>query len=196
VLRRGEVQQVGSPKELSNAPANLFVAGFIGSPAMNLLPAELDGDRLRLPMVEMTVPDEVRGRLAERGGAQLIAGVRPEHFEDAALVGDKAGDGVTFTADIEVIEWMGAELYAHFGVSGSESVAEHLADLAEDLETVGMGSDGATEVVARLDAASGAKEGASLELWLDTRRIFLFDPATGENLTRPAGSAHPDHQPA
>ncbi len=199
VLRRGEVQQVGSPKELYNDPANLFVAGFIGSPAMNLLPAELDGDRLRLPMVELTLPEDVRSRLAGRSGADLIAGVRPEHFEDAALVGDKLDDGVTFDADIEVIEWMGAELYAHFGVSGSAS--EHLADLAEDLETVGMsGGDGATHVVARLDAASGATEAASLPLWLDTSRLFLFDPATGENLTRRAASAptdaRTDHQPA
>jgi multiple sugar transport system ATP-binding protein len=199
VLRRGEVQQVGSPRELYNNPANLFVAGFIGSPAMNLLPAELDGDRLRLPMVEVTLPDNVRSRVGDRSGAELIAGVRPEHFEDASLVGDKAGEGATFNADIQVIEWMGAELYAHFEVSGSASAAEHLADLAEDLETTGFGGDGATHVVTRLDAASGAKEGESLELWLDTRRILLFDPATGENLTREAGStsgASPDRQPA
>ena len=63
VLRRGEVQQVGTPKELYNDPANLFVAGFIGSPAMNLLPAELDGDTLKLPMVDLTLPDDLKARL-------------------------------------------------------------------------------------------------------------------------------------
>src|SRR3954463_11638764 len=127
VLRRGFVQQVGTPRELYNSPDNLFVAGFIGSartplfapgspgpPAMNLLPATLEGDPLHLPMVSFPLPEEVKQRLGDRRPSQLVAGIRPEHFEDAALVGDQRDQGATFTTEIEIIEWMGAELYAHF----------------------------------------------------------------------------------
>jgi multiple sugar transport system ATP-binding protein len=192
VMRRGEVQQVGTPRELYNDPANLFVAGFIGSPAMNLLPAQLDGDTVQLPMVDLPLPPEVLERLGDRGrGQQLIAGIRPEHFEDASLVGDPDAPGVTFKAPIDVIEWMGAELFVHFVVEGSAH--EELRDLAEELETVGMGPNDEAQIVARLDIHSEAKEGHDTELWLDSRKVLLFDADSGENLTREAtGSARAD----
>jgi multiple sugar transport system ATP-binding protein len=183
VMRRGEVQQVGTPRELYNDPVNLFVAGFIGSPAMNLLPAEVDGDTLKLPMVDLPLPDELKDRLGGEGrGQRLIAGIRPEHFEDAALVGDPDAPGVAFTTTIDVIEWMGAELYVHFSVEGSAHA--DLADLAEDLETVGIGPTDQAQIVGRLDIHSEAKEGQELELWIDARRVLLFDAETGRNLTR------------
>ncbi|HZI91230.1 MAG TPA: sn-glycerol-3-phosphate ABC transporter ATP-binding protein UgpC, partial [Thermoleophilaceae bacterium] len=87
VMRSGLLQQVGSPMELYNTPKNLFVAGFIGSPAMNFMPATLEGDTLKLPMVDVKLPDELRGAASDGGeGKQLIAGVRPEDFEDSGLV--------------------------------------------------------------------------------------------------------------
>jgi multiple sugar transport system ATP-binding protein len=186
VMRRGIVQQVGSPRELYNDPANLFVAGFIGSPAMNLLPAELDGNTVKLPMVDVPLPDEVHERLAGADGRRLIAGIRPEAFEDASLVTDSEAAGATFTATIDVIEWLGAELYIHFSVEGSAH--EDLADLAAELDTAdaaaGMGDADHADVVGRIDVASRAAEGQPLELWRDSRRIQLFDAETGENLTR------------
>jgi len=186
VLRRGEVQQVGTPKELYNDPANLFVAGFIGSPAMNLLPAELDGDTLKLPMVDLTLPDDLKARLdlGAVQGKHLIAGIRPEHFEDASLVSDPDAPGATFTTKIDVIEWMGAELFVHFSVEGSAHA--DLADLAEELETLDLGGGDEAEIVGRLDIHSEAKEGADVELWVDARQIKLFDADGGANLTREA----------
>jgi multiple sugar transport system ATP-binding protein len=182
VLRRGEVQQVDSPRVLYTHPANLFVAGFIGSPAMNLLPGTLDGHRLSLPMVELDLPADVTDRLESGAGGEVIAGIRPENFEDAALVGDAEAPGGTFTARIDVIEWLGSELFAHFEVEGS--AADQLSDLAADLEKVAIGVSGEdrAEVVARLDVRSEAREQADQELWIDARAIHLFDPDSGRSL--------------
>jgi len=179
VLRRGEVQQVGTPRELYNDPANLFVAGFIGSPSMNLLPAEVRGDTVKLPMVDIPLTGDLRARLGDdlQEGQQLIAGIRPENFEDASLVGDDKSEGATFKANIEVIEWMGAELFVHFSVAGSAHA--ELADLAEELDNVGVGGSDEAEIVGRLDIHSEAKEGRELELWIDGRRLQLFDVETG-----------------
>jgi multiple sugar transport system ATP-binding protein len=191
VLRRGEVQQVGTPRELYQRPTNLFVAGFIGSPAMNLLPARLDGSTLSLPMVELDLPAEVTDRLASGTGGDVIAGIRPENFEDAELVGDREAPGGVFTAHIDVIEWLGSELFAHFDVEGS--AADTLADLAADLEKVAIGVSGEdrAEVVARLDVRSEAAERADQEIWVDARAVHLFDPATGESLLATGSSTTP-----
>ena len=93
---------------------------------------------------------------------------------------------MTFKAPIDVIEWMGAELFVHFSVEGSAHA--ELQDLAEDLETVGMGPTDEAQIVARLDIHSEAKEGQDTELWLDTRKVLLFDADSGENLTPAASS--------
>src|SRR4029453_12087556 len=95
VMRAGVLQQVGSPAELYDNPTNLFVAGFIGSPAMNFMPASVQGDVVKLPMADAPLPRSALERIGE-GGDNLIAGIRPEAFEDAALVGDKINQGVTF----------------------------------------------------------------------------------------------------
>src|SRR5215208_5829055 len=111
VMRAGVLQQVGPPQELYDDPNNLFVAGFIGSPAMNFMPVHMEGDRARLPMVDIRLPDDVK----QAGAKGMIAGIRPEHFEDAALVGaDKRGHGATFRTRVELVESMGSELYVHF----------------------------------------------------------------------------------
>src|SRR4051795_13265620 len=91
VMRSGALQQVDSPMELYNNPQNLFVAGFIGSPAMNFMPATMEGDRVKLPLGELRAPEG-----AGRADGQLIAGIRPEDFEDARLVGDVRDRGSTF----------------------------------------------------------------------------------------------------
>ena len=187
VLRKGYVQQVGTPKELYNEPDNLFVAGFIGSPAMNLLPGHMEGDQLELPMATFAATEDMRQRLRGRTSDRLVAGIRPEHFEDAALVAEDAkGHGATFAAKIEVIEWMGSELYAYFTVDQGAGL-EELAEMSEDLGSVEFANEGGAQVVARLDPASEATEGEELELWLDIDRVHLFDAKSGENLQNPTG---------
>ena len=187
VMRKGYVQQVGTPRALYNEPANLFVAGFIGSPAMNLLPAHMeDSGHIHLPMTSFAVPGSMKERLRGRSSERLVAGIRPEHFEDASLVPDEARDhGTTFSAKIEVIEWMGSELYAYFSVDPGDDRQE-LRDMAEDLGTIDFANEGA-QVVARLDANSDAAEGQELELWLDMDRVHLFDAKDGTNLQNPTG---------
>ncbi|MDQ4132136.1 MAG: sn-glycerol-3-phosphate ABC transporter ATP-binding protein UgpC [Actinomycetota bacterium] len=182
VMRKGIVQQVGSPRELYNDPANLFVAGFIGSPAMNFLPGEVDGRRLSLPIAELELPAELADGLPGNT-RRVVAGIRPEHFEDAALVGDDRRHGRTFMANIDVIEWMGSELYAYFRVDAAAT--GELARLADVDRGDGPGAEG-TEVVARLGSSSKAAVGREHELWVDARQVHLFDPNTGDNLTRRA----------
>ena len=121
VMLSGVLQQVGSPMELYNNPANLFVAGFIGSPGMNFLPATLSNGTVKLPMVDVPLPKEVRERIGRQpDGRNLIAGIRPEDFEDAARVdADSRARGVTFRSKLDLVEAMGAEFYAHFGVGAA-----------------------------------------------------------------------------
>jgi len=177
VMRAGIIQQVDTPKVLYEQPENLFVAGFIGSPAMNFLPAKLEENRLRLPFGDAPIPSGVKG--SER---DVIAGIRPEHFEDAKFDGD-TGDRLRFKASIDLVESMGSELYAYFDVKGAESVqSDQLDELAADAGMEDVPGGGAAHVVARLDAASAAENGHELELSLDTSRIKLFDPDGGASL--------------
>ncbi|MDP9136141.1 MAG: sn-glycerol-3-phosphate ABC transporter ATP-binding protein UgpC, partial [Actinomycetota bacterium] len=136
VMRAGKLQQVDTPMELYNRPKNLFVAGFIGSPAMNFMPASVEGDTVKLPMVDVRLPEDVRERIGagEGGSRELIAGIRPENFEDASLLADDAlGRGATFKAKIDLIEALGSELYAHFSVDSDQSIeSAELRELAED----------------------------------------------------------------
>jgi multiple sugar transport system ATP-binding protein len=189
VLRKGVLQQVGTPRELYNSPVNLFVAGFIGSPSMNFLPATLTGHRLRLPVGEVDLPQEMTSRLQSGEERQVIAGIRPEHFEDATLIGPEVmSSGITFPATIDVIEWMGSELYAYFPVQAGRGHQAGMAELARELDQEGVRSETEeSQVVARLDPASQVRENGEAQLWLDIRRLHLFDPETGENLTLPVG---------
>ena len=134
VMRAGVLQQVGSPMELYNTPKNLFVAGFIGSPAMNFMPATVEGDTVKLPMADVALPQGLRESVGRAEGRQLIAGIRPESFEDASLVDTgHLGNGTKFTTTIELVESMGAELYVHFKVtSDAELESDQLRELAED----------------------------------------------------------------
>jgi multiple sugar transport system ATP-binding protein len=186
VMRAGVLQQVGPPQELYDDPHNLFVAGFIGSPAMNFMPVAVEGDRAKLPMVDVPLPAAVR----DSGGQGLIAGIRPEHFEDVAVLSqDKRGHGATFRAHVDVVESMGSELYAHFSVEGMDVESQELAELAQDAGTAEVPGAGEGRVVARLDPASKARPGEDLELWVDTDRIHFFDAATGGRIRTDAVSA-------
>jgi multiple sugar transport system ATP-binding protein len=183
VMRAGMLQQVGSPMELYNSPVNLFVAGFIGSPAMNFMPAQVEGGRVKLPIAEVPLPERVSGD----GGGSLIAGIRPEDFEDSALVGEAKSRGTTFRAKIEVVESMGSELYVHFTVGQSAVESDDLRELAADVGEVPSAGGEEGQIVARVDPASKVQEGQEIELWVDATRLHLFDSDSGRSLT--AGGA-------
>jgi multiple sugar transport system ATP-binding protein len=183
VMRSGVIQQVGPPKELYGDPVNLFVAGFIGSPAMNFSPAQIDGSTIVLPILEAPLPEELRSKLD--GTRKLIAGIRPEDFEDASLVSDEARKrGATFKTNIDVLEWMGAELYAHFSIEQQGIESQELAELAAAAGTADVPSAGGDveQIVARLDSASEAREGEEIELFIDLSKLHLFDLETGRNI--------------
>src|SRR3954468_16824676 len=188
VMRAGIIQQVATPKVLHENPANLFVAGFIGAPAMNFLPGRVEGDRVKLPFGDAPLTDELRQRLQSGPGGHaakdVIAGVRPESFEDASLEDRDAPHRMHFQAKIDVVESMGSELYVYFDVE-SEVHTDQLDELAADagMEDLPHGAGG-TQVVARLDAASQARPGGEVELSLDCGSIYLFDSDGGGSLTR------------
>ncbi len=184
VMRSGVLQQVGSPAELYDDPKNLFVAGFIGSPSMNFMPAKLDGESAHLPMGDVRLTREARERASRaQSGQAVIAGVRPESFEDASMVSDDVRDrGTTFKTTIDLVESLGAEKYAYFQIEESEIESEELRELAEDAGTAEV--PGATEgqVVARLESASKVSKGSEAELWLDSSKLHFFDLESGHNL--------------
>jgi multiple sugar transport system ATP-binding protein len=183
VMRSGLLQQVGSPAELYARPKNLFVAGFVGSPSMNFLPGELSGDSVRLPFGDVRLPDDARRRIEASGSSrQVIAGMRPEHFEDASLVRE-TGSGTTFKANADVLESMGSEYYLYFDVESERVASQELEELAQDAGAADVPHAGSrTQIVARLDADSGAKQGQPIELWFDASKLQLFDPHSGRNL--------------
>jgi multiple sugar transport system ATP-binding protein len=184
VMRAGELQQVGAPAELYDDPKNLFVAGFIGSPGMNFMPAELHDGKVTLPIGEAEL-SESPGAAGDR---RVIAGLRPENFEDAALVGDAIERGFTFTAKVELVESMGSELYVYFSADLEGMESEHLTELAEDTGAGDVpGEEG--QIIARLDASSKVQRGEEAELWADASRLHLFDSDSGESLTRDAEAA-------
>jgi multiple sugar transport system ATP-binding protein len=186
VMRAGAVQQVDAPKTLYERPANLFVAGFIGSPAMNFLPGQVEGDTLRTPFGDAPLPGELKAGL--NGGGEVIVGVRPEHFEDPAAAGREV-PGMRFRAKVAVVESMGSELYAYFEVESEGVASKELDELAEDAGTTEVPSSGEGQIVARLSAESSVKRGAPAELWLDGSRLHFFDPSSGANLARSQAAA-------
>ena len=182
VMRAGVLQQVGTPAELYEEPVNLFVAGFIGSPAMNFMPAEVRGGKVKLPIGEADAPEGLGGG---REG-EVVAGLRPESFEDASMVGDLRDErGVVFEAEVDLVESLGSDLYAYFHVESGRVESDQLAELVEErLEETGVPEvrEGQEQIVARLDPASKIKRGDRTELWADTSKLHLFDAESGERL--------------
>lgn len=193
-MRAGVLQQVGAPGGVYRYPGNLFVAGFIGSPSMNFLRGRLDGELLSTPIGELRLPDPVRQALRQELGVSplpVIVGIRPEHFEEAALVNDRA-DGHTVKTRIDVLESVGSEYYAHFTVRAEPVLSTHLTELAHqngagDGRRVRQG----VPMVARLGGASRIRQGQVAELWFDTTRLLLFDDTSGRTLLATGGPDRP-----
>jgi multiple sugar transport system ATP-binding protein len=189
VMRAGIVQQVDTPKRLYEDPANLFVAGFIGSPSMNFVSGHLEGNTVKLPFGDAPLSDICIKQLRAAGGHKsrdVIVGMRPEHFEDAALADPNLPHRMKFKAKIDIVESMGSELYAYFSVQSEGPESEQLSELAKDagMEDLPSAGPGGQQIVARLDAASSATPDRPLEFVLDTNEIKLFDPEGGRSLTR------------
>jgi multiple sugar transport system ATP-binding protein len=186
VMRAGILQQVAAPKELYEHPRNLFVAGFIGSPAMNFFSGQLEADSIKTPMGAIPLHDELRRRLERHGSGtkSVIVGIRPEDFEDANYA-PEGHAGWTFDAPIELTESMGSEIYAHFDFEGGDVETEELRELQEDAGTSDVPQSGASgHAVARVDANSAVKPGERTRLWLDVTKLHVFDPSDGASMTR------------
>jgi multiple sugar transport system ATP-binding protein len=191
VMRAGVIQQVDTPANLYEEPFNLFVAGFIGSPSMNFLPARLEGDIVKSAFGDAPLPDRLRSRLQREPGQgvrDVILGVRPEHFEDAAIESGELHDRMHFRTKIDVVESMGSELYVYFGVKGGELQSAELSELAADAgmeDLPSHGGEGEQQVVARLSAESKAAPGGEIELVIDASQMKLFDAQSGRSMTAP-----------
>jgi multiple sugar transport system ATP-binding protein len=190
VMRKGELQQVASPQELYDRPVNLFVGGFIGSPAMNMVEATLDRQDGNLVAgignQRITLDDEVVGArpaLAEWAGRNVVLGIRPENLDDAAL-SDSPPDR-RLRGEVQLREALGSELVVHFRVEAPPALTEDVRELAQDLgderavQEAAEGRATETTVVARFDPHSRVREGDVAEIAVDTRALHFFDPESG-----------------
>jgi multiple sugar transport system ATP-binding protein len=191
VMRKGELQQVDDPQTLYDRPVNLFVAGFIGSPAMNLLEGKLErqngtllaglgSQQLELDREAVTLHPALDGYV----GRDVIVGIRPEHLEDSALAPDTP-ENRRLHGHVALREALGSEIVAHVRIDANAALTEDVRELAEDTDAVTVGDLEAdtqtegTDVVARFNARSRAREGEQVELAVDTRAFHFFDPETG-----------------
>ena len=182
VMSDGVLQQYAPPRTLYSQPRNLFVAGFIGSPAMNLLRGTLSDGGIDTVIGHIPLTDELRRAVERTDSAREVAlGLRPEHLEDATLpaVADRP-DGFLFEAQIDIVESVGSDVFAYFGVRDANPGLAIETGAAEEGHI--LQSD-QRELVARLNGASTVAKGRA-KLWMDTSRLHLFSPQTGENLTK------------
>jgi multiple sugar transport system ATP-binding protein len=184
VLRHGFLQQVDRPQVLYDRPANLFVASFIGSPAMNLVEAEIDGDTVRFGPHTLRIDDSVlAARPALRGARRVALGIRPEDLEDAEFAGDHSHDArLAVTVDIK--EDMGSEVILHFAVEATPVKTEQVAEVvtAEAIDAGVAQAHRGTPFVARVERGTRAREGERVELAVDARRLHFFDLDTGAGI--------------
>jgi multiple sugar transport system ATP-binding protein len=175
VLRGGAVQQIGTPRALYRQPANVFVARFIGAPAMNLLPARIDGDGIALPMTRLPLPAPLKEALPP-GTDQVIAGIRPEHFR----LGDADDDGA-FRSRAGVVEWLGADVFVHVDITvdlaGTPALRRELL-LPDDTGDAAQ----ALPVVARIASDATTAAGDQITLAIDPAGLVLFDADSGARL--------------
>jgi multiple sugar transport system ATP-binding protein len=189
VMRKGELQQVAPPQELYDRPVNLFVGGFIGSPAMNMVEGtlaksnggyavETGGQRIVLDQELISA----RSGLQAYEGKPIVLGIRPEDFEDAALASGVPADR-RLKGKVELTEALGSEIMAHFTVDAPPALTDDVKELAEDLgddrAVHEPGTKQHTTMVGRFDARSKVKEGETVEVAVDTRGLHFFDPDSG-----------------
>ena len=194
VMRKGMLQQVDGPQTLYERPRNIFVAGFIGSPAMNLLEASLSRTNgslvIQLGDLQLPVPPDVlaeRPALAHYDGRKVVVGIRPEDMEDAALVADAPADR-RIPATVELREALGSDVVIHFTIAAPPAVGEDVRELAVDvgkevLEKVEKtAARGEASAIARLNPRTHVQKGDRVELVVDTARLHFFDPDDGSGV--------------
>jgi multiple sugar transport system ATP-binding protein len=189
VMRRGELQQVAPPQELYDRPLNLFVGGFIGSPAMNLLEATLERADGGLAAVlgdqRVRVGDELvaaRPGLKNYDGRKVVLGIRPEQLEDAAIAREGPADR-RLHGEVELREALGSELMVHFRINAPAAMTQEVKELAEDAgataEELAGGDERHSVIVGRFGPDSKVRPGETAEVAVDTRALHFFDTETG-----------------
>ncbi|HEY3069479.1 MAG TPA: ABC transporter ATP-binding protein, partial [Gaiellaceae bacterium] len=191
VMRKGEIQQVAPPQELYERPKNLFVGGFIGSPAMNMVEATLarsnGGFAVEAGGQRLVVGEELLGKLAALKayeGKRVVLGIRPEDLEDVALAKDVPADR-RLKGKVELTEALGSEIMAHFTIDAPPALTEDVRELAQDIgderavKEAAEGTKQHTTMVGRFSARSQVKEGETAEVAVDTSSLHFFDPETG-----------------
>jgi len=189
VMRKGELQQVADPQTLYDRPVNLFVGGFIGSPAMNMVEAELEqrngGYAAKVGEQSIAIEaDEVKARpgLAAYVGRQIVLGIRPEDLEDAALA-TSTPSGQRLHGKTDLTEALGSEIMVHFSIEGRPAMTDDVRELAQDVgdeRAIEQAADsGTAALVGRFGARSRVRPGQEVEIAVDTRSLHFFDPETG-----------------
>ncbi len=183
VMHGGVAQQIGTPTELYERPANLFVAGFIGSPAMNFFPATLTSFGLTLSFGEVTLTPEVQQVIAGHPKPDnVIVGLRPEHLQDAALIdGYQRISSLIFEVSVDLVESLGSDKYVYFTTAGPQVHSARLDEVAAESAV------NENVFVARVPTESKAAIGQPIELAFDPVKLAVFDADSGVNLTVPAG---------
>jgi len=193
VMRKGEIQQVDEPQTLYDRPVNLFVGGFIGSPAMNMLDATIEssngglaakvGDQ-KIALGAETLSQ--RPGLKAFEGKRVVLGIRPEDLEDATLEPDAPPDR-TLKGRLELRESLGSEIMAHFAIKGAHAETDETRELAKDAGAsesepqIGAKDDEAI-IVGRFGARSRIKQGGEVTAVIDTRALHFFDPESGNGI--------------
>lgn len=175
ILRKGLLQQVGTPRELYNDPVNLFVAGFIGSPAMNLLPGRLEEGKLYLPMTKESI--DLPGMAQRISDGKVIVGLRPEHLH----IVDEDQDEPLLSATTTMVEWLGADAFVHFEMEAMDE--DQLFALPEELDRT-ITKNSKLQGVVRIDPSQRINRGDPLRLQPDTDKLHIFDPEDGTRLFR------------
>tara|TARA_Y100000389_G_scaffold11080_1_gene10277 strand:+ start:989 stop:2164 length:1176 start_codon:yes stop_codon:yes gene_type:complete len=185
VIRKGELQQIDTPREIYLYPKNIFVAGFIGSPSMNFVYAnvKLSGNNAELAFENevITCGGDVAKKLKEFDGQQIVLGIRPEAFEDSLYAKDtEYSESITIT--VTLLEQLGSDSYIHFYKDikpvQTEAIEEILADEGEDISVLGD----QTKFIARINPNSTVEEGQEIKLSIDPSKLHFFDPETGNAL--------------
>jgi multiple sugar transport system ATP-binding protein len=176
VMNKGVVQQVDAPDRLYRHPTNAFVAGFIGSPAMNFLRGDLSEEAVQLGSHRITLPETVKRALKGRTGS-VVVGLRPEDF----LLANGNGEEATLPAEVQITEQLGPEVLLHFRADGIEIAAGEAAAAAEDEVAAAPIADA---LIARVDSGFHGTRGERVQLRINREHMQLFDPASGESLLR------------
>jgi multiple sugar transport system ATP-binding protein len=188
-MRKGQLQQVAAPQELYDRPVNLFVGGFIGSPAMNLVETTLEASNGTLHALvgneRLALSSELldqRPALKGFEGKLVVLGIRPEDLEDAAIETDAPADR-RLRGKVELTEALGSEIMVHIGVGARPALTEEVRELAEEVgderAVAESEEEERTTMVGRFSPRSQVKEGDSLEMVVDTTSLHFFDPETG-----------------